>query len=254
MRSLPLGLRRRTSRGDSLACGALAAGFWLLTISPAVAWQARPQATARPADLRFDISARPLSAAVEAYALATGIQVLYDRPSSEALRSHGVAGVYTPEAALRLMLTDTGLEPEFTSGHSVVLRPSKPVAAPPSFGPPPVGMAVLPLDTLDVRGAATIVEEGTRLDLRLYGGLVRSAVHQALLNQRHTTGGSYRVTLRLWINPNGQVTEMAAADSSGDARRDLAIVEAIRGLRISAPPPEGLPQPVVLTITSRPAG
>ncbi|MDG2527266.1 TonB family protein [Caulobacter endophyticus] len=242
------------SLGDSLACGTLAAAVWLLTISSAGAVQARPQVASRPAGLAFDIGARPLSAAIEAYALTTGIQVLYDRPSSEALRSHGVSGVYTPEAALRLLLTDTGLEPEFTSSHSVVLRPSRPAAAPPSFGPPPAGVAVLPLDTLDVRGVATIAEEGTRLDLKLYGGLVRSAVHQALLNPRYATGGSYRVTLRLWIDPRGLVTEMAAADSSGDARRDLAIAEAMRGLRISAPPPEGLPQPVVLTITSRPAG
>jgi TonB family protein len=254
MRSLPRGLRFPTPRGDGVAVGALAAGFWLLTVIPANAVQGPPRVVEQPASLRFDIDARPLSAAIEAYALATGMQVLYDRPNSEALRSRGVSGVYTPEAALRMLLADTGLEAEFTSRHSVVLRPSRPIAGPPSFGPPPVGMTVLPLDTLDVRGVPTVVEEGTRLDLKLYGGLVRSAVHQALLNHRSSIGGSYRVTLKLWIRRDGQVIDLAAADSSGDAHRDLAIAQAVRGLKISAPPPEGLPQPVVLTITSRPAG
>lgn len=238
-----------------MAGGALAAGLWLLASPPAGAVQGPSQTAAQMVRARFDISSRPLSAAIEAYALATGMQVLYDRPQSETLRSSGIQGLYTREAALRALLAGTDLAPDFTGGDSVVLRPRGRGAGVPNFGPPPTGLTVMPLDTLEVRGEATIpAEEGGRLDLNLYGGLVRSAVHKALLNNRATAGGTYRVTLKLWIAPSGTVEQLIAADSSGDPRRDLAIAEALRHVVVSAPPPEGLPQPVVLVVTSRPSG
>lgn len=233
--------------------GSLVAGLWLLAPPLAAAPQVQPQVLPQPVRVRFDISSRPLSAAIEAYALTTGMQVLYDRPKNETLRSASIQGLYTREAALRAMLEDTGLEPDFTGGDSVVLRPRGRGAENLSFGPPPVGVAVLPLDTLEVRGEAMVpAAEGPRLALKLYGGLVRGAVHRALLSNRATAGGTYRVTLRLWIGSSGAVERSVAADSSGDPRRDLAIADVVRHVVIGTPPPEGLPQPVVLVITSRP--
>lgn len=221
--------------------------------APVAFAQAPVQASPRDAPIRFDIPARPLSAAIEAYALATGVQVLYDRPRGEALRSPGVTGLHTREAALKALLAGTGLDPVFTHGDSVVLRPSAGAAAVPSFGPPPSDVAVLPLDTLEVRGEATIpAATGDRLDLRLYGGLVRSAVYQALMSDRVTASGRYQVTLKLWIGSSGAVERLVTADSSGDPERDLAIADIVGQVVVSTPPPEGLPQPVVLVVRSRP--
>lgn len=222
--------------------------------APAAAFaQAPGQVAPRDTQIRFDISARPLSAAIEAYALATGVQVLYDRPRGEALRSPGVAGLYTREAALKVLLTGTGLDPVFTHGDSVVLRPGASSATVPNFGPPPSDMAVLPLDTLEVRGEGMIpAATRDRLDLQFYGGLVRSAVHRALMSDRVTASGRYRVTLKLWIGSSGAVEQLVTTDSSGDQKRDLAIAAVVRQVVVSPPPPEGLPQPVVLVVRSRP--
>lgn len=242
------GTPRAARRGGG---GALVVGFWMLA-APAAFAQAPVQPSQRDAPMRFDISARPLSAAIEAYALATGVQVLYDRPRGEAVRSPGAVGLYTREAALRALLAGAGLDPIFTDQDSVVLRPSLKRPAVPRFGPPPSDAAVLPLDTLEVRGEAIVpAAKGDRLDLKLYGGLVSSAVHQALMRHRATADGRYLMTLKLWIGSSGEVERLVTADSSGDRERDLAVANIVRQVVISAPPPEGLPQPVVLVVRSR---
>ncbi|WP_165190159.1 STN domain-containing protein [Caulobacter soli] len=233
---------------------ALAVGAWLL-LAPAVSLAQAPVPVApREAPIRFDISARPLSAAIEAYALATGVQVLYDRPRGEGLRSPGVVGLYTREAALRALLAGTGLAAVFSHDDSVVLRPDVGKAPPADFGPAPSDRStMLSLDTLEVRGEAAVpAAEGERLDLKLYGGLVRGAVHQALAGDRDLAAGRYRLTLKLWIAPSGAIDRLVAEDSTGDPDRDQAITTIVGRVVIDSPPPEGLPQPVVLVVRSRP--
>ncbi len=206
----------------------------------------------RDAPIRFDISPRPLSAAIEAYALTTGMQVLYDRPRGEAQSSPGVVGLYSREAALRALLVGTGLTPDFTHGDSVVLRPEAAPAAL-AFGPAPNDAATLSLDTLEVRGEPAIpAAQGERLDLRLYGGLVRSAVHQALRSDSDLASGRYVMTLKLWIGPSGAVERLVATDSTGDRDRDQTITAIVGRVVVTTPPPADLPQPVVLVVRSRP--
>uniref|UniRef100_B0T7P0 Secretin/TonB short N-terminal domain-containing protein n=1 Tax=Caulobacter sp. (strain K31) TaxID=366602 RepID=B0T7P0_CAUSK len=243
--------RRRTGVRE-----ALVAGFWILTIAPAAAAQPEP-AGAQDVGIPFDIPARPLSSAIEAYALATGVQVLYDRPASEAVKSPGVKGRLTPEAGLVALLEGTGLTAIFTRRDSVILRPRSTgtTGSSPSFGPPPGGAAMLPLDTLEVRSEPMIaLGAGNRLDLQLYGGLVGGAVRQALMSDRATASGRYDITLKLWIGSSGEIVQLAAAASSGDVDRDLAIASVVREVVVSKPPPKELQQPVVLVVHSLPGG
>jgi hypothetical protein len=229
-------------------------GLWALAIAPPAAGQAT-RAEAEAVSVAFDIPARPLSLAIEAYALATGVQVLYDRPSSEGLRSSAVKGRLTPEAGLVALLEGTNLSAIFTRRDSVILRPrtSGVTGSLSSFGPPPAAAVLLPLDTLEVRSEPMVaVGTGDRLNLQLYGGLVGGAVRQALMNDRTTASGLYQVTLRLWIEPSGRIAQLETATSSGDADRDLAIATVVRGVVISKPPPKALQQPVVLVVHSAP--
>ena len=71
-------------------------------------------------------------------------------------------------------------------------------------------------------------------------------------SEKITVGGRYKVTLKLWIGPSGAVERLQAVDASGDPRSDQAVVEVVSRVVVRPPPPEGLPQPVVLVVRSRP--
>lgn len=71
--------------------------------------------------LRFEIPSRPLVDALSEFSRLAGIGVQLERESAAGLVSRAVVGVYTPSAALRLMLEGTGLRADFTEGASVVV-------------------------------------------------------------------------------------------------------------------------------------
>jgi hypothetical protein len=52
---------------------------------------------------------RSACTALDAYAAATGLQVLYDGALAAGRRSNAVSGVLMPDVALRVLLEETGL-------------------------------------------------------------------------------------------------------------------------------------------------
>ena len=70
----------------------------------------------------FNISAKPLLAALTDFSELTGIQLVY--PSGDALkvRSQAVSGTYSAEQALRLMLAGTGIDFRLASGGTITLQ------------------------------------------------------------------------------------------------------------------------------------
>jgi len=72
----------------------------------------------------FNIGAQPLGAALNAFAKATGWQVSFQTELAADVRSSGVNGNQTPEAALRALLAGTGLTYRVTSANAVTLVPA----------------------------------------------------------------------------------------------------------------------------------
>jgi hypothetical protein len=72
----------------------------------------------------FDIPSESLTAALEAYARISGREVLYDGTLATGRRSSKVEGVYAPAAALRLLLSGTGLSAQFKDADFFVLAPT----------------------------------------------------------------------------------------------------------------------------------
>jgi catecholate siderophore receptor len=70
---------------------------------------------------RFDIPAGPLDSVLTAFGRVTGYRVTVSKEGIWSLSSPGVAGVYTPEQALRRLLTNTGVTYRFTAAESVIL-------------------------------------------------------------------------------------------------------------------------------------
>jgi TonB family protein len=175
----------------------------------------------------YDIPAEPLDAALNAYIGASGAQVFYETALTLGRRSTEVKGRFTPEAALRTLLTGTGLVGRRAEEDAFIVTPA------------PEGQ--------QPRLSATAVRDGRFI------GAVQAGILGALCGNPQTRPGGYRVTLELWISPSGAVQRTELIGSTGDAARDGALGTALQGAAIDAPLPPDMPQPLVMTIGPRPS-
>jgi TonB family protein len=66
---------------------------------------------------------------------------------------------------------------------------------------------------------------------------------------------NYRAAVAVWFNPDGSVARFQLFDSSDNLEVDRELSSAMSAMpRLHQPPPNDLPQPVKLRITSRGAG
>lgn len=192
--------------------------------------QASRIVSAPAAPLYLHIAAQPLATALERYAVLTDQTVLFSDELVAGRRSRELQGYHSPQEALNLLLAGTQLRAERVGQgdeSSFVLRELQPApAAPPPSPPPPTA------DTGYIS----------------YHALVQRRVWQALCSHRETAPGPYRAVMLLTVEAGGQLAAPRWLGNSGDPRRDRAIVTALQGLRLDAPPPAGLKQPLVLLI------
>jgi len=73
--------------------------------------------------LRIDIPSQPLAAALEQFEQQTGVQILYAADAMAGKTSPQLAGQYTAEQALQMLLNDSGLGYRFTDEHTVAVKP-----------------------------------------------------------------------------------------------------------------------------------
>jgi hypothetical protein len=172
----------------------------------------------------FDIPEQPLPSALESYSSVTGQAVIYDADLVAALRSNAVTGALLPKEALRLMIKGRNL--------SIV------------FGKDDV-FALVPGPTQDV--AASEMPDRRRT----YFALVQHQIESTFCSQEITRPGTYRVALAFRVGSHGEVTSPRLLSSSGDVRRDGAILGLLGKVQVEEPPPSGLPQPVVMVISPK---
>jgi hypothetical protein len=173
----------------------------------------------------YEISAQPLDTALNAYIRASGVQVLYETALTTGRRSMAVKGNFTPDVALNVLLSGTGLRARRTDIDAFV------ITAPPS-------------------GQTGSSVEAVRPDGQFMAAL-QVGVLDALCRTSRTRPGEYKVAIELWIASTGVVQRSALVGSTGEADRDDAILSALRGVSIRVPPPSTLPQPLILSIGQR---
>jgi hypothetical protein len=217
-----------------MLCGfiapALAAGDQLYQHAPAGAPQIYPGSDAAGKLFDFDIPAQPLNAALRLYAALTRQSTLFRSELVAGQISSAVHGLYSSEAALRLLLDGTGLVAEKTEAGpdaAFVLKADNPPAAVP----------------------------GNSLD-RLAGGagyltMMQARVWQTLCADTRTAPGNYRSLLRFRVDATGYVQHARLLGSTGDRERDGTILAALRRVHLERSPPPDMPQPVTLLITPR---
>lgn len=200
-----------------------------------------PELGARP----FHIPGQSLAGALQTYSQITGVEVLYESSIAAGLQSPEVDGTFTPDQALRRLLTDTDLAIHYTRSDAITLSlPSESDDLPPVH---PLGNADLALETLHVSA-------GQRPDaghLRQFSESVQEDVESALRKDNRTRAGNYRASVKLWIEPPRTVRRAELAQSTGDIGRDASIAEILRGLVLRNGPPANTPQPVRIVILVR---
>ncbi|MDP3333253.1 MAG: cell envelope integrity protein TolA [Methylococcaceae bacterium] len=89
-----------------------------------------------------------------------------------------------------------------------------------------------------------------------YGGQIKRQVEdnlQNLLTDTAAMKNGYSVIVNVWVGPDGRITRGELASGSGKADVDQAIRAALPKLRasIGKAPPDNMPQPVKIRLTSR---
>ncbi|WP_281718022.1 TonB family protein [Pandoraea apista] len=196
--------------------------------NPAIGQVAPVQET--EARIDFDIPALALTDALQRYGATARQPALYRSEILAGQISTAVQGRYSPEAALHKLLEGTGLTAEkFNMGQSsaFILKSASDSAAVPS----PNGLG----------------------NLTGYPGFVQARVWQALCGNPLTVPGRYRAVLRFELDASGHIQHPRLIGSTGDRRRDIAVLETLRDLHMDAAPPKDIAQPVTMLLLPRDA-
>ncbi len=217
--------------------------LWMLLCGYAPAWAAdraklpspsSPQAASPSLDaagqlVAFDIPAQPLVSALDQYAAVSGRPALFRSTLVAGRTSSPVHGRYTAQAALLLLLKGTGLvASEMGAGQvdAFVLKPESAAAA------------------MSVRRPGA--DSGA-----VYDGLVQARVWKAFCGNPQTVPGDYRSLLRFQVDASGRISRVRLIGSSGDKRRDAALLETLGRIQIEQAPPPDMAQPMTMLILPR---
>lgn len=177
----------------------------------------------------FDIPAQPLVSALDAYSTLTGRELFYDGALVQGHRSAAVTGALTPDVALRILLRGTDFAWRATGPHSFTIAPARRAA---SLVPPP----------------AAAHAAG---DYGPFFAALQLGLRQAFCRSPETWPARYQLLIRFWIAPSGAVIRSELLGSTGSRERDRAFSAALQRLRLAAPLPGDMPQPVTMIVFPR---
>jgi hypothetical protein len=170
----------------------------------------------------YDIPSQDLATALKAYAAVNHLQLLYETALTMDRQSVLVKGVFTPEAALQMLLSDSGLTGSRTDVDAITI-------------------------SLTSQRQATTAPVPVVPDDRFLG-MLQTAILQALCQSDVTRPGAYRMALQVWIRPDGTIRRTTLLNSTGDAHRDAAFVRDLQDTSVGEMPPANMLQPITMTV------
>ena len=88
-----------------------------------------------------------------------------------------------------------------------------------------------------------------------YTSMLQQQLQSEFSRNQKLRNGDYRALIRIWIAKDGSISRYELAGSSGNAQTDELIKSALASMPpFRDPPPDTMPQPVRLRITSRSTG
>lgn len=193
---------------------------------PAITVQQTPKSGAEPKSFFFDIPAQPLADALQRYAMISGRPALFSSAQVAGLTSSPVHGELPADTALERLLTGSGLTVQRARtgpAEAFVLKASTTESPSPSYDAPATA----------------------------YAGRVQAGVWAALCANTLTRPGQYRTLLRFEIDATGTLRQARLLTSTGERRRDAAVLGVLATVRIDGAPPPDLAQPLTMVLLPR---
>jgi len=110
----------------------------------------------------------------------------------------------------------------------------------------------------DYKGGDVATKIGGKKSMAAYAWYtdqIKTRIEEALAAQNDLAKAQYRLNVHVWLARDGRVERAELKGSSGDAAIDKLIRKALAAMKgIAEAPPEDMPQPVKLRITSKNAG
>lgn len=209
-------------KGNNRRCVSLLVLLCVI-VSPA-GLHAREMKSYSSQTITFEIPSQSLAQALERFSIATGIDVFFNATMAERRQSSPVIGSFTPQAAIRMLLSGTGY----------VARASAP------------GSIAIVRHDAGARDAAP-ADHSTRYEA--YFSQIQEKVDQVLRTWPETATATADMLLRLWLKSSGDVAraELLALKGDDNLYVNRSIANLISKSKFAAPP-AGMPQPVTLLI------
>lgn len=179
----------------------------------------------------------PLAEALRTFARQSGYDVVF---TEELVRGKATIGVRANASAyetLTRMLAGTGLAPRFTRRDAFVVEAIAESNAP--------DLALAPIEVV------TTPPEVRQAEYRWYGEKLLQASLAALRGSGELGKQTYDFTLYIWLSHEGRVVDLDGQGSGAGSEALSRAKNVLTGLRIDAPPPANMPQPVGLRISAQ---
>ncbi len=197
---------------------------------------------------RFDIAPQPLANALAEFATVSGVDIAYRQSLATGRRSSPVQGDYPAPMALRMLLQGAGLSARFTGPRAaIIFEPGTPDAPTPHRGPS--AAPALRLDMAEVR-APIMVGTRDRSGQRRYAMAVQTEIREWLRADGTYQGRAFRLEVRIYVDPQGLIREVAVRRPSGEPAWDDHVVRTLTGRSLSRPPPSDLSEPLAFEVVS----
>jgi TonB family protein len=217
----------------------LLVGFIGIAAHPAFAQSKTPEAHDQLYE--FHIPSGPLETAIATFTRQTHTSVLFDAGLVQNHQALAVDGLFSYPTALEALLTGTGIGVRYADAKSFVLVETQ-SAATGREGNALSREASITLGTIHIDAPT---------DFSFYSSILVADLQRSLSQRPSLRTLSFFVRANLWVDRSGRVEHAELSRSTGDKGRDERVVQALGEFAVSKPPPDGLPQPVLVSIDIR---
>lgn len=102
------------------------------------------------------------------------------------------------------------------------------------------------------KGGSSLIGGNTGSKFGWYAGILQQDIQSHLADKSDLRSSKYSVIVKIWVGADGRIQRSELVTRTGVSEVDQSLQLALSGdLRLREPPPQDMPQPIKLRITSR---